>query len=52
MPYRIMGTTVQVKRLRGWGDLKTHPTAEKARKHLAALKANVGHRRTRPWKRK
>ena len=50
MPYRIMGTTAQVKRLRGWGDLKTHPTAEKARKHLAALKRNVRH--TTPRKRK
>jgi hypothetical protein len=52
MPYRIMGKTVQVKRLRGWGDLKVHPTVDKARRHLVALKANVGHRRTRPRKRK
>jgi len=50
MPYRIRGKTVEVKRSWGWGDLKTHPTAEKARKHLTALKRNVGH--STPKKRK
>jgi hypothetical protein len=51
MPYRISGKTVQVKLSWGWDDLKKHPTAEKAQKHLIALKRNVGHR-TRPRKRK
>lgn len=44
MPYRLNPKDrreVQVKRPSGWVKLKLHPTVDKARKHLAALKINV-----------
>lgn len=41
MPYRIDGKTVKVKTSDGWRVIKTHPTAEKAVKHLRALYANA-----------
>jgi len=46
MPYRISPknkTVVQVKKNNRWTKLKKHPSKEKARKHLAALKINVKH---------
>ena len=46
MPYRLKPNdkrVVQVKRGQRWVQLKRHPSAEKARAHLFALKANVRH---------
>lgn len=44
MPYRLNpkdSLEVQVFKGKKWKKLKRHPTADKARKHLAALKINV-----------
>lgn len=41
MPYKLSGKSVMVLRNGKWVILKTHPSREKARKHLAALKINV-----------
>lgn len=41
MPYKRTGKTVLVKRGDRWVVLKTHPSATKAQKHLAALQINV-----------
>jgi len=43
MPYRVKGSTVQVKRGTRWVVLKRHPSAAKAQAHLRALNANVPH---------
>lgn len=43
MPYKIIGTSVYVKREGRWELLAEHPTVAAARKHLAALYANVSH---------
>jgi len=46
MPYRISPkdkTVVQVKKKNRWTRLKKHPSTEKAKKHLTALKINVKH---------
>jgi len=44
MPYKRSGKTVYVKRGGRWVVLKSHPTVNKARKHLAALNINVRHK--------
>jgi len=47
MPYRLKPNdkrVVQVKRNDRWVQLTKHPTATKAKAHLGALKANVGHK--------
>ena len=41
MPYKRVGRTVYVKKRGKWVKLKQHESAEKAQKHLAALKINV-----------
>ncbi len=45
MPYRRVDTQVQVKKSGRWVTLKTHSTVKKAKAHLAALHANVEHKR-------
>jgi hypothetical protein len=50
MPYRVRGKTVEVSRPKGWVTLEVHSTPAHAKKHLAALQANVRH--TTPKKRK
>ena len=42
MPYRVKGTTVQVKRSGKWVTLTKHKKKERAEAHLRALYANVG----------
>jgi len=42
MPYRIKGTTVQVKRAGKWVTLHRHKTKAEAEAHLKALYANTG----------
>lgn len=44
MPYKRQGRTVYVQRGGKWRLLKTHETAEKAKRHLAALNINVSKR--------
>ena len=44
MPYKRVGKKVMVKKLGRWQALKTHPSEEKAQKHLIALKINVEHK--------
>lgn len=41
MPYRLSGNCVEVHKDGRWRLLKRHQSAEKARRHLAALKINV-----------
>ena len=41
MPYKLNGKKVMVFRSGKWRKLKEHPTVEKAKKHLAALRINV-----------
>lgn len=45
MPYKLSkdNKAVMVKRRGVWEVLKRHPTVEKAKKHLAALKINIEH---------
>jgi len=43
MPYRIRGTTVQVKKNGIWKALKEHLTRSAALAHLKALLSNVKH---------
>jgi|TARA_R110000751_G_scaffold75710_1_gene152384 hypothetical protein len=50
MPYRIRGKEVEMSRPEGWVVLKAHRSEAMAKKHLAALQANVRH--TTPRKRK
>ena len=44
MPYMRVGKVVMVKKGGKWRALKTHATAAKAKKHLAALNINVHHK--------
>lgn len=41
MPYKRQGRHIYVKKGGEWKHLKTHPSVEKAKKHLTALKINV-----------
>lgn len=41
MPYKLEGTTVYVQRNGKWVILKRHKSKAQARRHLAALQANV-----------
>ncbi len=41
MPYRVMGSKVQVQRSSGWETIKTHATRAKALQHLRKVKAAV-----------
>lgn len=43
MPYRRVGTAVQVKRPAGWQTVKRHPTVAQAKRHVTALRINVKH---------
>ena len=44
MPYMRVGKVVMVKKGGKWRNLKTHPTAAKAKAQLAALNINVKHK--------
>jgi len=41
MPYKVIGTTVMVKKGGKWVVLKKHKTLSKAQAHMRALYANV-----------
>ena len=41
MPYRRVGTTVEVKKGVNWETVKKHPSVRLAEKHLMALRINV-----------
>jgi len=41
MPYKVLGKTVYVLKGGKWKALKTHESADKAKRHMRALYANV-----------